>query len=321
MLSTLYLLTINQKHKRFLSDLSISYSTTLSSSNDAPSSNMSSHDSTDMYVHNVQLKKKPNKVYRFFYDLLILWKLWIFAILLIITHLLVVFYMPVPGCPTGYLGPGGKHHLGKYNHCTGGALGYIDQYVLGNDSLRQSNLKINNGVTAVYEAFPLHPSNLFGNVLTIVQVFFGLQCGVIFLFFKKSKSRICRWLFWAILTGLIGGALCRFRCEGGWIPLNQTMWSLSFMFVSTSFSILLFTLCYFLIDVKRFWCGRPFIYPGMNSILLFVGHQAIGEMLPFHWKISYMNSHFVLLLENGWTTFVWFAISYFLYKNNIFLIA
>lgn len=38
---------------------------------------------------------------------------------------------------SGYLGPGGIGDLGKYPNCTGGAAGYIDRLLLGDDHLYQ----------------------------------------------------------------------------------------------------------------------------------------------------------------------------------------
>lgn len=171
----------------------------------------------------------------------------------------------------------------------------------------------------MYEAIPLNPFNLFGNLLTIVQVFLGLQCGLIFMLWKQPRPRLFRLLFWALLSGVCAGLLCGFSRDSGLIPINQTMWSLSYTLASNCIAILCFLACYYLVDVCQLWSGRPFIYPGMNSLLVFVGHEAIGEMLPFHWKLSQMNSHFIILLENGWTTMVWLGISYLLYNNDIFI--
>lgn len=38
----------------------------------------------------------------------------------------------------GYLGPGGLHEDKKYENCTGGAAGYIDREVFGNDHIYNS---------------------------------------------------------------------------------------------------------------------------------------------------------------------------------------
>jgi len=50
------------------------------------------------------------------------WLEWIFVSLSVIIWLLITFLLPVPNCPTGYLGPGGKHHHGQYENCTGGNI-------------------------------------------------------------------------------------------------------------------------------------------------------------------------------------------------------
>lgn len=39
--------------------------------------------------------------------------------------------------PSGYLGPGGIGDWGKYPNCTGGAAGYIDRLLLGDDHIYQ----------------------------------------------------------------------------------------------------------------------------------------------------------------------------------------
>lgn len=38
---------------------------------------------------------------------------------------------------SGYLGPGGIGDLGQYRRCTGGAAGYIDRLLLGDNHLYQ----------------------------------------------------------------------------------------------------------------------------------------------------------------------------------------
>lgn len=75
------------------------------------------------------------------------WSQWLCVILVITAWVLITFLLPVPDCPTGYLGPGGRHEHGKYFNCTGGeisyerdslwiccslgAAGYVDRKVLG----------------------------------------------------------------------------------------------------------------------------------------------------------------------------------------------
>jgi heparan-alpha-glucosaminide N-acetyltransferase len=50
---------------------------------------------------------------------------WFVMISMVIVHTCLTFLLPVPGCPTGYLGPGGLHDGGKFQNCTGGSARYF----------------------------------------------------------------------------------------------------------------------------------------------------------------------------------------------------
>lgn len=52
------------------------------------------------------------------------WLQWLCILLITIAWLLITFFLDVPNCPKGYLGPGGKHEHGKYQNCTGGMWHY-----------------------------------------------------------------------------------------------------------------------------------------------------------------------------------------------------
>lgn len=60
------------------------------------------------------------------------------ALLLVSTHTCLTFLLPVPGCPTGYLGPGGLADNSSYFNCTGGAAGYIDREVFSVNHIYQN---------------------------------------------------------------------------------------------------------------------------------------------------------------------------------------
>ena len=52
---------------------------------------------------------------------------WQFAVMaaLVALHTGLTFQLPVPGCPTGYLGPGGLAENNSHPNCTGGAAMWI----------------------------------------------------------------------------------------------------------------------------------------------------------------------------------------------------
>lgn len=45
--------------------------------------------------------------------------------------------------------------------------------------------------------------------------------------------------------------------------------------VTSGFAFFLLSACYYLIDVKKWWSGKPVLFAGMNAILLYVGELQI----------------------------------------------
>lgn len=86
---------------------------------------------------------------------------WFVVLSLLALYLCIQFLLPVPGCPTGYLGPGGLADGGKHPNCTGGAHGYIDRLLVGDAHIYQ---------TPTYASFSL--DNSFTHILTLGVVRF-----------------------------------------------------------------------------------------------------------------------------------------------------
>ena len=113
-------------------------------------------------------------------------------------------------------------------------------------------------------------------------------------------------------AGIIAGALCGCNKEGGIIPVNKNLWSLSFTTALGSMAFFLLTVMYLLIDVAEVWSGSPFFYPGMNSLLLYIGHEACADFFPISWK-PLTKGHSELLFMNIWGTLIWVTVSYILF--------
>ncbi|XP_040565697.1 heparan-alpha-glucosaminide N-acetyltransferase isoform X1 [Lepeophtheirus salmonis] len=250
-------------------------------------------------------------------DISNLWPRWIFALLLMVLHTLIIFLFPVPGCPTGYLGPGG---LNLFNvtraNCIGGATGYIDRLIF-----TVSHIYSNPTAKHVYESNAFDPEGFLGTLTSAFQVFLGAQGGFIILSFKnESKTQILfRLLAWGLMFVVFGGTLCGFTLNDGWIPINKNLWSLSYVFITTGLAFILLSILYFIVDMMNIWNGGPFIYGGMNSILLYLGHSTAWNMLPFHFVIGTMNSHFARLTEALWGVSLWLFIAYILHKKSIYI--
>ncbi|XP_047119724.1 heparan-alpha-glucosaminide N-acetyltransferase-like [Schistocerca piceifrons] len=247
-------------------------------------------------------------------DIIILLPLWVVAAAAIAGNCAITFFFEVPGCPKGYMGPGGIHENGQFEDCVGGAVGYIDRLVLGVDHLYQHPT-----AQAVYGSGPFDPEGLVGCITSIFQVILGVQAGTTLILFWEWKSRILRWLSWGTICGIIGAILCLASKEDGWIPVNKNLWSLSFVLVTSCFAFYLLSFCYFLIDVKHWWSGAPFFYPGMNATIMYVGHEIGHDLFPWHWAIGRMNTHFMLLIESIWGTALWVIIAVWLYHIKFFL--
>uniref|UniRef100_A0A182JR46 Heparan-alpha-glucosaminide N-acetyltransferase catalytic domain-containing protein n=1 Tax=Anopheles christyi TaxID=43041 RepID=A0A182JR46_9DIPT len=260
-----------------------------------------------------QTVQSQNRVLRANEDIFRLKKQWLIIGLLTVLYLAVIFFVAEPGCPSAYFGPGGKHLFNAFPNCTGGITGYIDRTLLGIAHLYQHPT-----ARYIYDGMPFDPEGPFGCLPTILQVFLGLQCGSTILAYTEHRQRLTRFALWSLLLGLVAGVLCGFSKNDGWIPVNKNLWSLSYVLATASLAYLLLLLCYYTIDVKRTWNGRPFVYAGMNAIVLYVGHTVFHKMLPWHWRIGTMNTHFMLTLEALWNTVLWNLIALYLYKRKIF---
>ncbi|KAK5600509.1 hypothetical protein CRENBAI_017503 [Crenichthys baileyi] len=248
-------------------------------------------------------------------DIFSYWPQWVIIVLLETLWLCITFLMPVPNCPTGYLGAGGIGDDGLHPNCTGGAAGYIDRWMFGDNMFRYPTCK------ELYRTGqPFDPEGILGTINSIVMGFLGMQAGKIIVFYKRKNIHIlCRYLMWAIILGISAAILSKCTRDGGFIPVNKNLWSLSYVLSMGCFSFLLLGGMFFVIDVKGWWHGQPFIYPGMNSIFVYVGHSLLGFYFPFSWEMHFQESHWEFLLQNLWGTALWVLIAYLLYRKKFFL--
>ncbi|XP_038599291.1 heparan-alpha-glucosaminide N-acetyltransferase-like [Tachyglossus aculeatus] len=249
-------------------------------------------------------------------DILLYWPEWLIIAGLESLWLSLTFLLPVPGCPRGYLGPGGIGDDGKYPNCTGGAAAYIDKWLLGENHIYHYPT-----CKELYKTTePFDPEGVLGTLNSVVMAFFGLQAGKIILAYRmKPLSILKRFLIWAILLGIISTVLTLGTQNEGFIPINKNLWSLSFVTTLSCFSFILLGLMYYIIDVKSWWGGWPFIYPGMNSIFVYVGHSLLGSYFPFNWEMKSPASHMEPLAQDVLGTAIWVFVAFLLFRKNFFL--
>lgn len=250
----------------------------------------------------------------YLYDVIVLIPQWLIMFVIIAAYLLVTFCLPVPGCPAGYLGPGGIQEGGRFNNCIGGAAGYIDRAILG-----QSHMYQRGRALALYdEKTPFDPEGPFGSLMTIFQVFLGVQCGQILISFTDWRARSKRLGCWCAVT-LIVGLLLSGVFYNGPIPINKSMWSLSYVLVTSAFAFALLAAFYYLIDVRKSWSGKPLLYAGMNAIIMYVGSEILSQTYPFYWRYAGMNTHFEFLLADIWTAAAWSFVAHCMFCKQIFI--
>lgn len=246
-------------------------------------------------------------------DVIIAWKQWIVVIALAVIHTVLTFGVDFPNCGRGYLGPGGLHDHGKFTNCTGGAAGYIDRLIFGDHIYKHPTCK------ALYENTDyFDPEGFLGTITSVLTVYLGVQAGRTLNTYSNVKAKMIRWLTWGVACGILGGGLCAFSLNDGPIPINKNLWSLSYVFVTAGMAFLIQSYLFVVVDIKRKWGGRPFFYPGMNPLVLYVAHDLLRNTFPFAWRPSY-PTHAAYLAMNLWATALWVSVAIFLYKRNVFV--
>lgn len=155
-------------------------------------------------------------------------------------YYLIMMYIPVPNFGHGVLTPEGNFSA------------YIDRLFLPGKLHRK-----------VYD-----PEGLLSTIPAICSAMLGIFAGT-FLRSKSTIPNITTKVFYLITSGmiliLIAGLFNLF------LPINKTMWTSTFVLFSGGWSILLFTLFYYLIDILEYkkW-AMPMVWMGTNSILIYI---------------------------------------------------
>ncbi|OWF52223.1 heparan-alpha-glucosaminide N-acetyltransferase-like [Mizuhopecten yessoensis] len=239
---------------------------------------------------------------------------WVVALGILIAYVCITVFVPVPGCPTGYIGAGGLSEGGAHYNCTGGVASYIDRMVLGSEHIYNHPTP-----QRIYQTTTAHdPEGILGTLTSIFLCFLGVQSGRIIITYPKHSSRIARWIIWATVTGGIGALLCKASQNDGWVPLNKNLWSVSFILVTASFAFIVLSFLYIIIDILHWWDGDPFVYPGMNSIVVYCCHDVFYRFFPVNWGME-SPQHWELLLKAIWDTAIWVVLAYILYRKKIFV--
>ncbi|KAH7470622.1 Heparan-alpha-glucosaminide N-acetyltransferase [Phytophthora ramorum] len=216
------------------------------------------------------------------------WHLMFGVIPLTVTNLLLTFALHVPGCPTGYIGPGdtvvfGLHHVFKTPTCQ-----------------------------QRYQTGPYDPEGFLNWLMVAATAYIGyLQAALFtegreqhnFALDEVHKHRIRHLLVSGsglVLLSIACGGLWLFP-GGPWIPLNKNLWSLS---------------------TVGAWRGAPFNSVGKNSIAIYVMHETCQHFAPFAAKPVTVGEdvpHFELLFFNLVGMFTWIVVAQWMDLQRIFI--
>lgn len=163
----------------------------------------------------------------------------LFMACLMTLYLTLEYLLAVPGCPRGYIGPGGLALPPNQAHCTGGVHRYVDLKIWGSHHMLHalapgSNLPVSAATCAdTYSCDVFDPEGTLGILSVIVLTFFGLQAGRIVVQYKNISpwAMVKRWLFWGVTLAAVGTGLCGAYKNDGLLPLNKSMWSPAFIAV------------------------------------------------------------------------------------------
>lgn len=163
------------------------------------------------------------------------------------------------------------------------------------------------------------PEGLFSTIPAIVTAMFGIFTGEYVRSEKHSGNRKALSMLVAAVVMLALGLLWSLV-----FPINKSLWTSSFVLVVGAYSLAMFALFYYLIDVRGWsrW-SLPLQVIGMNSITIYMAQKLISfshtnkfllgglaNALPEDWG--------ALLLKAGYVAVCWIFL-YVLYRKKIFL--
>ncbi|KAI2809164.1 hypothetical protein BLOT_000310 [Blomia tropicalis] len=257
-----------------------------------------------------------------------LWMEYSLAIIMIFIYSYFTFYWEFdPGCPIGYIGPGGLYDNGSHPFCVGGSAHKIDELIFTSKHCYKGYFGsiLYDPDPRIYNPRLWHdPEGLLGTSTSIVLTLIGFQVGHILAYNHEPWARVRKWSLLVIILA-ISTILNVFVYM---IPINKNLWSISFVTATGCLATILFASFYLVIDNQNqylYWPeGWPFNYAGQNSIFLYMGHEIVHDMLPFtltfptdHFR--FLSGHIPFLMSNLIGTTVWLLISIHLAKKHFFL--
>lgn len=156
-----------------------------------------------------------------------------------------------------------------------------------------------------------------GTLTGIVLCYLGVQSAHIYVHIRNIRRRCICWAILAIVCGSIGLILSNGGQSNGWIPINKNLWSLSFVLIDATLAFIVLILFYLLIDIKQYLTLPPFIWLGMNSIVIYVAHKLFRDRFPVQFPVESTHAKQMALQLYG--VFFWTFIAGLMYFKKLFI--
>ena len=157
-----------------------------------------------------------------------------------------------------------------------------------------------------------------GNLTGILLCYLGVQAGHSFIHSSRVRRICIHWLVSGIICGSIGLILSHGGHSNSWIPINKNLWSLSFILILAGLAFLILTIFYLLVDVYKIFTGEPFLWLGMNSIVIYVGHEFCSKSFPIQFQVE-DTTHAQLLAMHLYGVLFWTIVAGIMYRKKIFI--
>lgn len=168
----------------------------------------------------------------------------------LVGYWLLVRLVPVPGYGAGILEP------------MGNLAWYIDSTVLAGHTWRGAPVP------------GFDPEGMVSMIPAIATTMLGILTGH-FVRSQRSTEDKTGWMFfWGSILILAGLTM------DNWLPINKNLWTSSYTIFMAGLSLVVFSCCYWVIDVKGYkrWI-KPFEIYGLNSITMFALSGIIGRLI------------------------------------------
>lgn len=174
---------------------------------------------------------------------------------LFVSYWLMMFYIPVPEIGAGLFEKGKNF------------AAYIDSLILNGHMW---------GVSKTWD-----PEGIVSTIPAIATTLFGAITGDYLRTSEHSKTEQSAWMFVFGAGFLLLGAFLDM-----WMPINKSLWTVSYSIFMNGWALCIFGIFYFLIDAKgiKKW-AYPFVVYGMNAIFIFVLSGVVGRTMGL-WKFT-----------------------------------